>query len=355
MIKSRVARVLLYLPARLFELAVRARIKLYEKNIFRSYKLRSPVISVGNLTVGGTGKTPCVAYLASLLKGEGLKVAIISRGYKRKSSGRVLVSDGHGILCTPEQAGDEPFLLARSSPEATVIVDGDRYAAGTWAEENAGIEIIILDDAYQHLRLSRDLNIALIDAGDNLDEMRMIPFGRLREPLSGLRRADTVIVTRSDRLIDKNTIESTIKRFSGKEMPIFFARHKITALRQLKKETVNLDPYSFRDKPVAVFSGIARPERLIDDLENLGMKIVLRRDFMDHHRYAIDEINKIVDDSTAAGAVAIMTTEKDFANLPEIAGTGLKLPIFAARLEFICSDGEGLKKLLLGKIAAPAR
>ncbi|MBK8312958.1 MAG: tetraacyldisaccharide 4'-kinase [Acidobacteria bacterium] len=355
MINSRVARVLLYLPAMLFEFAVRARIKLYENNIFRSYKLRSPVISVGNLTVGGTGKTPCVAYLTSMLEGEGLRVAIISRGYKRKSSGRVLVSDGRGILCTPEQAGDEPYLLARLSPKATVIVDVDRYAAGIWAEEHAGISIIILDDAYQHLRLTRDLNIALIDAGDNLEELRMIPFGRLREPLNGLSRANAVIVTRSDKLTDKNAIESTIKRFSGKSIPIFFAEHKIIAFRQLKKETVSLESQSFTGQPVAVFSGIARPERLLSDLENLGMKIVLRRDFKDHHRYSLDQIERIIQDSIAAGAVAIITTEKDEANLPEIAGSGSTLPIFAARLEFICSDGEELKKLLLGKIAAPAR
>src|SRR5262249_39629877 len=158
------------------------RIALYEYNFFKARSLATPVISVGNLTVGGTGKTPCVAFLAKFLREAGQSVAILSRGYKRESKGRVFVSNGSEILCGPRESGDEPFLLAKSCPGAQVVVDQDRYAAGKWLEERSSVSVFILDDGYQHLRLARDLNLLLIDASEPLDQAKMIPYGRLREP-----------------------------------------------------------------------------------------------------------------------------------------------------------------------------
>lgn len=348
MISSPIARALLYLPGRLYELAVRARIALYRRNILKSRDLSRPVISVGNLTVGGTGKTPCVALLASILIGMGERPAIVSRGYRRNSSGRVLVSDGSRVLCGPEVAGDEPWLLARLCPGAIVIVDADRLAAGVWAEANTGATVFILDDAYQHLRLRRDLDIALIDAADDLESMRMIPFGRLREPLAGLGRADIVIATRSESLSDRPRFESTLARVAGREIPVFYSRHLITAFRGLDPSAPDLDPRSLSGTPVAVFSGIARPERLIADIQALGMSIVLRRDFRDHHRYSAGEIARLMSDAAAAGAEVVITTEKDEANLSGIPESSLTLPVLIARLTLACEDIDGLGRLLAG-------
>src|SRR5262249_43850492 len=200
----------IYAPAKLYELGVRARVALYDNNLLETRSLNTPVISVGNLTVGGAGKTPCVAFLARFLRDEGHEVAILSRGYKRESRGRVEVSNGREILYGPNESGDEPFLLANLCPGARVVVDRDRYAAGRWLEESAQVSVFILDDGYQHLRLARDLNLLLIDASEPLDQAKMVPFGRLREPLAAMRRAHAVIVTRTDLPLDRPSLDNNI-------------------------------------------------------------------------------------------------------------------------------------------------
>jgi tetraacyldisaccharide 4'-kinase len=340
-----VTRIIAYLPAKLYELGVRARAAAYENEVFKTRRLNAPVISVGNLTVGGTGKTPCVAFLARLLRDEGHNVAILSRGYKRESEGRVEVSDGREILRGPREAGDEPYLLAKSCAGVRVVVDRDRYAAGKWLEERAPISVFILDDGYQHLQLARDLNLALIDATEPLVEARLVPFGRLREPLTALRRADAVIVTRSDQPFDRASLEAAIRNFAA-DAPIFYAHHKLTSLAPLGDGQA-LDPAAFAQKRVAAVSGIARPDRFIADLECAGMKIVLRRDFDDHHRYTREELVEIIEAARQSQAEAIITTEKDAANLPDGAADSSLIPIFAARIEFGCDDEAALKELVL--------
>jgi tetraacyldisaccharide 4'-kinase len=339
----------LYLPAKLYELVVRARLALYENGLLRTYKLESPVISVGNLTVGGTGKTPCVAFLANFLRDEGHNVAILSRGYRRRSSGRVEVSNGEDILCGPLEAGDEPYLLANSCPGVRVVVDADRYAAGKWLAEQKPVTVFILDDAFQHLRLARDLNLALIDATEPLTGL--LPAGRLREPVRGLRRADAVIVTRSDRISDRCGLERTILKHA--EIPVFYAHHEMTKMRRIDDgETINASDLA--RKRIAVFSGIARPEGFITDLSNLGIEIVQRFDFPDHHRYGRDEILNILQSAREAEVEAIATTEKDAANLTglpcELLGQSA-IPIYAAQIEFRCETIEALKSFVLDKIS----
>ncbi len=349
MILPPVTRVIIYIPAKLYEFGVRGRAALYENNFFETRRLNAPVISVGNLTVGGSGKTPCVAFLARFLRDEGHEAAILSRGYKRESKGRVEVSDGREILCAPNEAGDEPFLLAKSCPGVRVVVDRDRYAAGRWLEERASVSVFILDDAYQHLRLARDLNLLLIDASEPLDQAKMIPFGRLREPLAALRRADAVIVTRSDQSFDRSSLEDTIIRFAARDTPIFYARHKLTDIIRLDNGQV-AGPADFAQKRIAVISGVARPDRFIADLEGLGMNIALRRDFDDHHRYTLEELSEIIERAVEARAEAIITTEKDAANLPGDFSNSAAIPIFAARILFACENERELKDLVLRAI-----
>lgn len=340
-----VTRPFIYAPAKLYELGVRARIALYENNICETRRLNAPVISVGNLTVGGAGKTPCVAFLARFLRDAGREVAILSRGYKRESEGRVEVSDGKEILRGPREAGDEPYLLAKSCPGVRVVVDRDRYAAGKWLEERAVVSVFILDDGYQHLRLARDLNLLLVDATEPLDQARMVPFGRLREPLASMRRADAVIVTRSDQPFDRRSFENTIMKCAHAGTPVFYAHHKMTNLIRLS-DGAGASFAGFAQGRIAAVSGIARPDRFIADLEQMGMNIALRRDFEDHHRYTREELSEIIQRALETRAEAIITTEKDAANLPADFAGSSALPIFAARIEFGCEDERRLKDLV---------
>jgi tetraacyldisaccharide 4'-kinase len=336
----------IYAPAKLYELGVRARAAFYENGLFEIRKLKAPVISVGNLTVGGAGKTPCVAFLARFLRDEGYEVAILSRGYRRESTGRVEVSDGREILCGPNESGDEPFLLAKSCPGARVVVDRDRYAAGKWLEDRGRISVFILDDGYQHLGLARDLNLLLIDASEPLDQAKMIPFGRLREPITAMRRADAVIVTRSDQSFDRRALENAIRKFARPDTPVFYGRHKLTDLIRLDGAG-GAGPADFARKRVVAMSGIARPDHFVADLERLGMEIALRRDFDDHHRYTREELSEIIKRAREARAEAVITTEKDAANLPAGFAGSAPPPIFAARIEFACENEDALRDLAL--------
>jgi tetraacyldisaccharide 4'-kinase len=345
---SSLIRALLYFPAKLYERGVRARLALYERQIFKTHRLGAPVISVGNLTVGGTGKTPCVAFLARLLRDAGHDVAILSRGYRREGRGRVEVSDGSKILCSPWEAGDEPYLLAASCPGVRVVVDKDRYAAGRWIESRAPVSVFILDDGYQHLRLARDLNVALLDATDPTGGGQLPPFGRLREPLAGLARADAVIVTRADQPFDEALVKRTVEEYCRPRTPVFHAHHEVTGLRPLNALAEGrAAATAFAGRPVAALSGVARPATFAADLLRLGMKVVLRRDFEDHHRYTREEFAHFAAQARSAGAAAIITTEKDAANLPPEALGECELPAYASQIEFRCREEEALKRLVL--------
>ena len=343
---SPLTRALLYAPAKLYELGVRLRIALYETNYFKAQQLNAPVISVGNLTVGGTGKTPLVSFLARYLRDEGHDVAILSRGYKRASRGRVEVANERGVLTGPLEAGDEPYLLATQCAGVRVVVDEDRSAAGQWLEAQAPVSVFVLDDGFQHLGLARDLNLALIDATEPLDESEMVPLGRLREPLTSLRRADAVIVTRADQPFDQQAVKKLIARYCRENTPIFYAYHDVTGLRRLEGEGI-VSPITFTRRRVAVLSGIARPERFVDDLLHFGMTIALRRDFVDHHRYTREEFLEVSEQARIAGAEAMIVTEKDAMNLPAEAVKASSLPVYAAQIEFRCEEEIALKGLVL--------
>ena len=345
-----ITRPIVYLPAKLYEAGVRARVWLYEQGWLQQHQLPAPVISVGNLTVGGTGKTPCVAWLANWLQADGEAVAILSRGYKRASTGRVEVSDGQTLLCDAATAGDEPYLLAQSCPGVRVVVDQDRYTAGQWLAARAPVSVFLLDDGFQHLRLRRALNLVLVDATDELANARMVPFGRLREPLTALRRADAVIVTRADQALDRAVLERAIKCYA--DVPVFYAQHTLTKLRRLADEELS-EAAALKDKAIAAFCGIARPERFFADLTRLGACLVWQRSFADHHRYTDAEFAAIIDAARTAGAEAIITTEKDAANLSVESIGSATLPLYAAQLEFRCERQTELQRLVRQALACP--
>jgi tetraacyldisaccharide 4'-kinase len=346
MITSPLNRALLFAPAKLYEFGVRTRIALYQTEYKTTRRLSAPTISVGNITLGGTGKTPLVAFLAGYLRDEGYAVAVLSRGYKRRSRGRVEVSTDEQILVDAEAAGDEPLMIARTCPGVRVIVDADRAAAGAWLSARANVSAFILDDGFQHLQLARDLNLVLLDATDPVGGGEMVPFGRLREPLTGLKRADAVVVTRSDQPFDQDSIAETIARYCRANTPVFYAYHDLTRLRRLDREG-QARPADFAYRRAAMLAGIANPERFRADLEHFAIRIVWRRDFPDHHRYREDEFAELAASAHSSGAEAILTTEKDAMNLPEQALKATPLPVFAAQIEFRCEDEIALKALTL--------
>jgi tetraacyldisaccharide 4'-kinase len=344
--EEKLKRALLWLPAKLYELAVRLRVFAYEKGPLRPRRLKAIVISVGNLTVGGTGKTPVVGYLARYLLHEGCKVAILTRGYRRRSTGRQVLNDprhpqAKGLHYL--EFGDEPLMLARALPQVPIVVDKNRYEGGLWALQELGAEALILDDGYQHLAVHRDLNILLIDATDPFGGSEMVPFGRLREPLKALKRADLVIITRANQPFDKPQTLQRIKDRCGEKTKIFYFHSSITKFKLLTTgENFNKD--EFAGQKVAVMCGLGNPQAFIDDLRQLGLQIISENRFADHYAYAQADLNRVNQAARQSGAMAIITTEKDAVRLEGLNCTGM--PIYAAMLEMQSADAAGFQSLL---------
>jgi tetraacyldisaccharide 4'-kinase len=330
----------------LYAAGVRWRLKRYRTGRFKTYRLNAPVISVGNLTVGGTGKTPCTAFIANFLKADGLNVAILSRGYQRQSKGLIEVSNGQEILCDAAQAGDEPYLLAQLCPGVRVVVNANRYEAGKWLEAQTKIDVFILDDGYQHLKLHRDLNLLLLDGNDPVGNGRVLPSGILREPLEEIARAEVVIGTRMATAV-RDEIRAVLYFFRDSTPPLFFAHHEITNYRLLNTAT---PLKSFKQARVAAFSGIAQPERFFADLQQKKLQLVYSQAFPDHHRYTAEEFAAFLQQARAQHAAALITTEKDAANLPLEVLVQAELPVYAAQLQFRLENELEFKRLVRQKI-----
>lgn len=294
--------------------------RLYEKGILKIRRLPCKVIAVGNLTMGGTGKTPMTIYLAELCQRWGVKTVIISRGYggsEEKTGG--IVTDGKTIRMSPRQAGDEPYMMAARSGGIPVVVGADRYRSGQRAVQSFQPEVIILDDAFQHIRLHRDLNLLLFDFHRPLGNRHLFPRGILRESISAAARADALILTRCDGKADKQTWEDlkVLKKAAGhrpvfKSAPRAVIRFMVEKGRHIKysarKETVQ--PDSLKGKKVFAFSGIADNYRFLETMIAFGCHVQEFYEFSDHHPYCFEDIDNIM--KKGQDADAILTTEKDF-------------------------------------------
>lgn len=341
---DKLKRALLWIPAKLYELGVRIRVVAYETEHLKSKSLRSTVISVGNITHGGTGKTPMVAYIARYLAEEGHRVAILTRGYSRKSKGRRALNAGAPSLSDYREYGDEPLMLARALPRVPIVIDRNRYEGGSWAEREFSADALILDDGYQHLALARDLNLLLLDATDPFGGFEMAPFGRLREPLYGLKRADAVIVTRADRPTDQAQMAAIIKYFCGEKVPVMYVYSAITHLRHLATGEV-YDIQEFAGWNVALLCGIGNPQAFSADILQTGMGITSEHFFDDHHDYTQEELDRVIESAQREGADAIVTTEKDAVRLDGFRHG--EVPVYAAQMEIQSEDEVRLKSLLL--------
>ena len=302
-------------PAFLFGLIVRMRQWCYRRGWCASSRLPCRVVSVGNVTVGGTGKTPVVILLTEWLLAAGRRVAVLSRGYKRESGvPYCLVSDGVRLLAGPSDAGDEPFLIARRCPTAIVAVGADRAALGRWVLAHHPVDCMILDDGFQHLALSRDVDLVLLDATDALGLDAMVPAGRLREPLSGLGRAAALLVTRADL---KKDVEAVCSRLRAKHL----RADKVVEVRFVPVSLVSVQsgetkPLEWcRGMKVWMVSGIGNSESFCRSIASLAVEIVGETAFSDHHRYHDDEVRRVHADAQTAGAELVLTTEKDAGKL----------------------------------------
>lgn len=352
-IQSQLWRALAYVLAKLYELGVVFRNSLYEAGYRDARSLRGAVVSVGNITVGGTGKTPLVEYLARYLTEECYQTAILSRGYRRKRGAEMMiVSDGRRIFASVDEAGDEALMLAKYLPDVVVAVGPDRHRLGLMVEERFDIDVHLLDDGFQHLGLARDLNLLLLDSTDPFGGARMLPFGRLREPLIGMRRADAVVVTRSHLSADYDAITKAVKNACG-DVPVLFVANVLSALRDLSTgEAFPAD--HLQGRAAGAFCGIGNPQQYFLDLEEqAGVVLKWRKAFADHHAYSPADLALIQREAQAASCEALITTEKDAMRLGSIALGAL--PVYVAQTDVQTDDEIQLKSVVLRAVAAKAR
>jgi tetraacyldisaccharide 4'-kinase len=324
----------------LYGAVTRTRLSLYRRGTFQTTKLDRPVISIGNITTGGTGKTPLVEYVARLIAAQGKKVCILTRGYGRKDPHlQVIVSDGYGVLASPSEAGDEPYLLAtRLKGLAAVISSADRIAAGREAIKDFGTDCFVLDDGFQHLRLARDLNIVTIDATNPWGGGRLLPHGRLRESIEGMSRADCVVITRCDQVESVARLREEIAQLID-DKPIFESQMRMVRVSPLKNGGETLTPPA----RVAAFCAVGNPASFFESLRRTGYEIAFERAFPDHHVYSQDEIDAITRD--AGNVEALITTAKDAVKLRAMA---FSIPCYVVEIEIAIDDADGFGQLVSG-------
>ncbi len=328
-----VLRALLQPAAIAYDGVVRLRARFYRWGLFRTRRLGGIVISVGNLTVGGTGKTPMVLWLAEKLASEGKQAAILTRGYR--GSGQ---ADARGI----PQSDEVALLHDRLGGHAQLGVGKNRYASGRTLERH-GAEWFILDDGFQHLALGRDANIVMIDATNPFGGGRLLPAGRLREPKSALGRADVVVITRSDHA---PAVEAVVRRFT--QAPIFYALTRLEAVLRIPALKVALPESDFVEAKVFAFCGIGNAGAFFDDLLRWGAHVIGQRAFHDHHRYTVAQTAQLEREAQSAGADAMICTEKDVFNLRDAAPS--QLPVYACRIGLALSDPEAFWQAVLAAV-----
>lgn len=302
---------ILFMPLSfIYGLIIRLRNFCYDNGLFAINIIDGcKIIGVGNISVGGTGKTPVVKFIADYLVKKNLKVVVLSRGYGRESKGTVIVSDGNKILTDFETAGDEPLLLANQLKKVPVIVEADRVKGARFIVDKFAPDVILLDDAYQHRKIFRDLNIVLIDASRGFGNNKLLPSGFLREPISNLKRADLVWLTRVDSTENLNHLQTTILKYS--KSPQVTSAHVPTALIQMKNNK-SYDLSFLKDKKIVLFSGIANQASFYKVVKNLGAVVTFEKEFSDHYHYSTKDLKRIITLFTSTNSDLILTTEKDY-------------------------------------------
>lgn len=347
-------RGVLFVLSRLYRRAVQFRHWIYDKRIFRNKALGCLVVSIGNLTCGGTGKTPVVEVFAKTLSQKGRRVAVLSRGYRSKdrsvwqklkerfSSKRHevpprVVSDGESLLLDSSSAGDEPYMLASNLRNVVVLVDKDRVKSGLYAISEFEADTLILDDGFQYLDLKPRLNIVLVDSTQPFHNHHVLPRGLLREPIKNIRRADYIFLTKSNGGRHLRHIKNFLRKHN-RRAEIIECRHEPKYLEDVFDKKEQKDLSYLKGRKIAALSGIANPRSFEEFLEHFGSEIVHVERFMDHHRYTQQELIDFVNKSKQQQAEIIVTTEKDAVRFPRL--DRRDIPVYFMRVEIGIISGQ---------------
>ena len=345
----------LFLASRFYRRAVQFRLWLYENRVIRNHSIGCLVVSIGNLTCGGTGKTPVVEIFAKTLSRKGRRVAVLSRGYRSRdnrsfleklrgkfSSRRMVipprvVSDGNNLLLNSLSAGDEPYMLATNLKDVVVLVDKDRVKSGLYAIEEYQTDTLILDDGFQYLGLRPHLNILLVDSTCPFGNHHVLPRGLLREPIKNIRRADYIFLTKSDASPRLRHLKDFMRRHN-RRAEIIECCHRPKYLEDVFDRGVRFPLGMLDGLKIASLSAIANPASFNAFLTQHGGEIVLERHFADHHRYSQQEMIDFVNSAKAAGAEYILTTAKDAVRMPRL--DRRDLPFLFLRIEIDILSGQ---------------
>lgn len=337
----------LWCLSKVFQFVVCLRYVFYDIGILRRFPLGCQVISIGNVTAGGTGKTPVTEIFARELTKAGRKVAILSRGYRRKEAPwwqrmfknviekPVVVSDGRQILVDAATGGDEPYMLAANLPGVCVLVDRSRVKSGRYAISRYGCDTLILDDGFQYQKLRHSLEVVLVDKTNPIGNGHMLPRGVLREPAKHLARADFVFITKSDG--DSDEVRQLVRTYNDRA-EIIECRHAPRVLRDVyTREELPLE--WLKGKTLATLSGIAVPQGFENSLRRLGAKVIWCERYADHHRYDASEIIYALNRSADLKCDALITTEKDAVRFPRLEKT--PVPCYYLRVDIEILKGAG--------------
>ena len=350
----------------IFRLVVQLRIWRYRRGWRAQHHLGTQVIAIGNITVGGTGKTPVVELMARSLRDRGRKVAILSRGYKSKKLDRPqnwqdrqgrpipnekmpkVVSTGRALLLDSKFAGDEPFMLANNLDGVAVVVDKNRVKGGLFAVAQLGADTLLLDDGMQYLDLAHSIDVVLIDSGSPFGTEALLPRGTLREPPKNLRRASYILITKCDGRSNAALI-SRIRKYNHTAEIIECTHGPIHLENVFTRERQPLD--FLNDKWVATISAIAVPEAFESSLEKLGAKVEIRRRFSDHYRFSRREVDQFMHRCVERDMQLIVTTEKDAVRFPT--PTSIDVPVYFLRIEVEILQGQEIWDRLITRICNP--
>ena len=326
---------------------------LYRTGVLRRYPLGIQVISIGNVTAGGTGKTPVTEIFARTLAAEGRKVAILSRGYRRKEAPwwqrvftqvvdpPLVVSDGKRVLLESATGGDEPYMLASNLPGVAVIVDRNRVKAGRYAVKRLGCDTLILDDGFQYQKLKHSIEVVLVDSTNPFGNGNLLPRGILREPVRNIRRADIIFLTKCRG--DVSAVKEEIRRYNT-SAEIVECNHTPKVLKDVwSREEFPLD--WLRGKTLCTLSGIASPKGFENSLRHLGAKVVWCERYADHHRYESSEVLYALNRTADMGADALVTTEKDAVRFPRFETSPVRCLYLRIAIE-ILAGGENFAQII---------
>jgi tetraacyldisaccharide 4'-kinase len=329
-----------------FSLGFRAGIELrriaYRHGIFKTHRLNRPVVSVGNLTVGGTGKTPLVWWIAERLLDLGWSPSVLTRGYRRRIGGMIVLPPENRKSVNPRDVGDEVALLARALPKVPIVVNANRYRAGRLAEERFTVDVHLLDDGFQHWSLARAVDVVAMDVTEDPDQAALLPAGRFREPFSALKRANIIVLTRTG-IANPIRHREAIAHVNPRA-EIYQASLALRGLIDVRDDSVH-SLEELQSRRALVFCGIGNPRAFGANLQQWGMDVIKEVAYRDHHAYGAGELHRLEKRARAQGADILVTTEKDWMNFPAHWTPGM--PVFACSVRLEVQDAAAFEKALI--------